>query len=44
MAAEKGYLYEAVVPLLLEAGADKDAKTKVSDECGGGRSVACMSM
>ena len=27
---------EAVVPLLLEAGADKEAKNKVRDECGGG--------
>ena len=47
MAAEQGK--EAVVPLLLEAGADKEAKKYVRDERGGGGGVrvigcVCMSM
>ena len=47
MAAENGK--EAVVPLLLEAGADAKAKDKVRDERGGGGGVrvircVCMSM
>ena len=41
--------HEAVVPLLLEAGADAKAKNKVRDERGGGGGVrvigcVCMSM
>ena len=47
MAAKEGK--EAVVPLLLEAGADKEAKNNVRDERGGGggggvRVIRCVCM